>query len=170
MLLAVAVCARKNMNVFGGLSRCRWGRRRCLHLALALEAVAAWVYGPVRGAVSPFDGRSIRLLHNVFQPVFFRPMRRNALNRAWTLAWQRLGVGLPWRKFFYSEPGRSSDARFGCAMQQVLGVGGGLKPGQNRALKSRAVSAQAMTVGAVVAIFGKGGGTRAVVAIFCKRC
>ena len=118
---------------------------------------------------SPFDGRSIRLLHNVFQPVFFRPMRRNALNRAWTLAWQRLGVGLPWRKFFYSEPGRSSDARFGCAMQQVLGVGGGLKPGRNRALKSRAVSAQAMTVGAVVAIFGKGGGTRAVVAIFCKR-
>jgi len=109
MLLAVALCSRKNMNVFVGLPRCRSGEKVLPALALDLEVVAAWVYSPPRGYTSLFDGGSIRLLHRVFQPVFFQGMRRNALNLSWTWAELRLGGGLLQDKFFCPGPKRSND-------------------------------------------------------------
>ena len=54
MLLAVALCSRKNMNVYGGLYRCRSGEEVVPALTLDLEVVAAWFYSPARGYFKPF--------------------------------------------------------------------------------------------------------------------
>ena len=54
MLLAVALCSRKNMNVYVGLYRCRSGEEVVPALTLGLEAVAAWFYRPRRGYAKPF--------------------------------------------------------------------------------------------------------------------
>ena len=65
------------------------------HLTLARKAAAAWFTVRSRVMEHPLEGGSIRLLYRVFQPVFFRPMRRNALNQAWTSTQWRPGTAFP---------------------------------------------------------------------------
>ena len=87
---AVAMYARKNMNLFGGCPAAAEGMRYVLHLTSAHKAGRAWLTTRLRDIAAPSEGASIRLLYRVFQPVFFARMRRNDLISGWASA----GLGL----------------------------------------------------------------------------
>ena len=76
---AVAMYARKNMNLFGGCPAVAKGMLCVLHLTSAHKAGRAWPTARSRDIAAPSEGASIRLLYGVFQPVFLEAMRRNAL-------------------------------------------------------------------------------------------
>ena len=88
---AVAMYARKNMNLFGGCPAVAKGMLCVLHLTSAHKAGRAWPTARSRDIAAPSEGASIRVLYGVFQPVFFEVMRRNALILSWASAGPVLG-------------------------------------------------------------------------------
>ena len=95
MLLAVALCSRKNMNVYGGLYRCRSGEEVVPALTLDLEVVAAWFYSPARVYFKPFwwlqytafaqgISASIFLEHATKRPKFVLGLSMAAAERGFT--------------------------------------------------------------------------------------